>query len=192
MWHKRFEESILEIDTALELDPLSAHINRNVAQIYRYAGRGSRATEAIEKTLEIDPNFAGAHGLLGLIHMDKGMFERALEEFDTELRISSGWQQPLDTITAIIHARMGDIAKAREMLERCQEQAEQTHFSPYFLAHAWNAVGDNGKALDLLWKAYEERDSNLPYISVDQTFSVDIRAHPRFIELLRKIGLPVD
>ena len=118
------------------------------------------------------------------------VYQQALEELKKERQLSTGWGQHLEAILTVIHARMGDLAKARELLERCLKHAEQTYFSPYFLAYAWIAVGDNDKALELLWKAYEERDSNLPYIAVDQTFLEEIRTQPRFRELLRKMGLP--
>ena len=52
------------------------------------------------------------------------------------------------------------------------------------------AVGEIGKAIDLLWKAHEEHDSNLPYLAVGQIFLEDIRPHPSFIELFHRVGLP--
>jgi serine/threonine protein kinase/tetratricopeptide (TPR) repeat protein len=190
MWHKRFDESIREIGTALELDPLSLYINRDVGQVYMFLGESDKAIEALKKTLEIDPNFTGGHGFLGLVHAREARYQQALEELKKEQQISAGWGGHLKAILAVIHARMGDTAKARELLEQCLRQAEQTYFSHYFLAYAYVAVGEDDKAIELLWKAYEERDSALPYIAVDQTFLEKIKTHPRVKELLTKIGLP--
>ncbi len=45
------------------------------------------------------------------------------------------------------------------------------------------------EALEWLEKAYEEHDSNMPYISVDPLFDF-LREEPRFQNLLKKMGLP--
>jgi TolB-like protein/Tfp pilus assembly protein PilF/predicted Ser/Thr protein kinase len=44
-------------------------------------------------------------------------------------------------------------------------------------------------AIDALERAYEARNPNLPYISVSPIFD-EARMHPRFVALLRKMGLP--
>jgi hypothetical protein len=42
--------------------------------------------------------------------------------------------------------------------------------------------------LDLLEKAYDDRDRNLAWIKVDHNYD-SLRSEPRFIALLKKVGL---
>jgi hypothetical protein len=49
-------------------------------------------------------------------------------------------------------------------------------------------LGDKRTALDLLEKAYEDRDWNLPWLKVDHNYD-SLRSEPRFVELLKKVGL---
>jgi len=51
-------------------------------------------------------------------------------------------------------------------------------------------IGCNDEALDWLEKAFEARDPNVPYLSVDPIFD-DLRAKPRFQDLIRRLKLPV-
>ncbi len=57
----RFEEAIAEAKQALELDPLSLIINRNLGDAFYHARQYDQAIEQERKTMELDPNFIHAH-----------------------------------------------------------------------------------------------------------------------------------
>jgi hypothetical protein len=50
------------------------------------------------------------------------------------------------------------------------------------------ALGDKDKAITWLEKAYEEKDDWIAFIKVDPSLD-GLRAEPRFVELLRRVGL---
>jgi len=60
---------------------------------------------------------------------------------------------------------------------------------PFYQAVVWAGLGDVEKTLSCLEKAYEERHARMIWLRCHETFR-DFRSHPRFQELLRKIGLP--
>ena len=62
------------------------------------------------------------------------------------------------------------------------------YVSPAKTATIYAVLGDKRTALDLLEKAYEDRDTNLVWIKVDHNYD-SLRSEPRFIELLEKVGL---
>ncbi len=62
------------------------------------------------------------------------------------------------------------------------------YVSPAHTAWIYLALGDKRTALDLLEKAYEDRDQRLPWIKVDHNYD-SLRSEPRFIALLKKVGL---
>ena len=49
-------------------------------------------------------------------------------------------------------------------------------------------LGENDKAFDLLEKAYQERSACVAFLKVFQEWD-PLRSDPRFIELLKKVGL---
>ena len=52
-----------------------------------------------------------------------------------------------------------------------------------------NALGRTDKALDLLERAYEERDVRMAFLKTDARWN-NLRTHPRFIALMRKMRYP--
>jgi adenylate cyclase len=60
--------------------------------------------------------------------------------------------------------------------------------SPFCTAVVYLGLGDKQRALDGLEKAYEVRSALLTSIKVDRIYD-PLRTEPRFIALLKKIGL---
>jgi hypothetical protein len=74
--------------------------------------------------------------------------------------------------------------RLREALDRfCQT----CYVSAYLLARA-NLNFDNDRTLDLLEKAFEERDPRLPHLNVSPIWDC-LRPDPRFASLARRMGL---
>ena len=57
------------------------------------------------------------------------------------------------------------------------------------IAQHYVYAGDLDRAIDWLEKAFEVRDPNLPYISVQPIYD-PLRSNPRFQDLLRRMNLP--
>jgi tetratricopeptide (TPR) repeat protein len=74
----QFEESIAEHRRALELDPLSLPVNRNLGLAYYLARQYDLAIEQLRRTLEMDPGFALTREYIGLAYLEKGMYKEAL------------------------------------------------------------------------------------------------------------------
>ena len=59
---------------------------------------------------------------------------------------------------------------------------------PMFCAEAYALAGKKDLALQWLGKAFEQRESRLLFLGIDPTFA-PLRSDPRFLELLRRLGL---
>ena len=59
------------------------------------------------------------------------------------------------------------------------------------IARRYVDAGDYEKAIDWLEKAYEDRDPNMPYIG-KPTYWDAMHTYPRYRDLIRKMGLPLD
>jgi hypothetical protein len=67
--------------------------------------------------------------------------------------------------------------------------AEETYVSGVEIAYLYAYADENAKALHWLEQAFEERDPNLPYLHVWPGLR-HMHSEPRFIDLLRRMGLP--
>ena len=81
----RFKEAIAEDKRAVELDPLSLIINRDLGVAFYEARQYDQAIEQSRKTLEMDPNFLAAHRSLGWAYVQKSMYKEGIAEFEKVL-----------------------------------------------------------------------------------------------------------
>jgi len=65
----RHEQAVVEARRAAELDPLSPIISLNMGQILYAARPHAEARRAIQRTLEVSPDFFAARALLGLVYL---------------------------------------------------------------------------------------------------------------------------
>jgi hypothetical protein len=89
------------------------------------------------------------------------------------------------------HAQGGYHQALRSVAELFVERARTTeiHVTPWQIATLYTRADDDGPALDYLERAYQARDQNMPYISIDPIFD-HLRDEPRFQALVDSLGLP--
>ena len=178
----RLEEAVSEAKKAQELDPLSLIINENVGDILFLARRYDEAERQLRKTLELDPNFRVAHRTLGNVYDARGMYEKSIEE---------GLKgAPPEEIARVkkIFAASGIRGVWRDRLDELLEEAKREYVAPYAIGMLYARLDDNDKAFEWLEKAVEGRSIQFTYLLADPRYD-NLRADPRFADLLRKVGL---
>ena len=183
---KRFDEAVAEIKRALELDPLSLIINRIYADILVDARRFDEAIEQFHKTIELEPNFPTTHFFLGRAYEAKGMYDQAVAEYVKSATLSGFPPEQLAKMNEV-YAKLGWKAFVQATLDHAQRDRTQT--PPFVIAGYYLRLGKKDEAIGWLQKAYEQRDFRMTMLSVDFGFD-GIRSDPRFVELVRKMGLP--
>ena len=183
---KRFDEALAEIKRALELDPLSLIINRIYADILFDARRFDEAIEQYYKTIELEPNFPTTHFFLGRAYEAKGMYDQAVSEYDKSAVLSGFPPEQLARMNEA-YTKAGWKAYVQAVLDNALRERTQT--PPFVMAGYYLRLGQKEEAIAWLQKAYEQRDFRMTMLSVDVGFDV-IRSDPRFVDLVRKIGLP--
>jgi hypothetical protein len=79
--------------------------------------------------------------------------------------------------------------RALELLETLQDRAKRQHVIPYAFAPLYVGLGENDKAIEALWRDYEERATPfLHWLNVFPVFD-PLHSDPRFIELVRRLGV---
>ena len=186
----RMEEAMGEIKRAQECDPLSLIINADVGRAFFWARRYDQAIEQLRKTLdESDTNFAAAHWYLGMAYEQKTMYEEAIAEYRKWSGLSGGDSAPIGALghAYAVSAKRGEAQKA---LMRLEDLSKGRYVSPYDVALIYIGLGEKDQTLDWLEKAYEDHSAWLIWIKVDPRFD-SIRNHPRYGDLLRRMGLPL-
>ena len=79
----------------------------------------------------------------------------------------------------------------RVMINSLEESAEAGFYLPFDLAGYYMRVKEYDKALEWLERSYEIHDPNMPYITTGIANFNPLKDNPRFIELLKKMKLPL-
>jgi serine/threonine protein kinase/Flp pilus assembly protein TadD len=180
----RFEEAIVELKRAQELDPLSLLINGNLGIVFYLARQYDQAIEQERKTLDLDANFIVPHWYLGLSYVQKSMYKEAIAEFEKALVIAPGNTQALAGL-GYTYAVAGRRAEAQRVLDQLNELSKQKYVPAWSRAIIYGSLGQKDKAFEWLQKAYEERSI---YSLRDPAYD-PLRSDPRFADLLRRMNL---
>ncbi|HET7748447.1 MAG TPA: tetratricopeptide repeat protein, partial [Terriglobales bacterium] len=184
----RYEEAITETQIAIELDPLSAGFIFKLGQKLCYLRDYDRSLEALQKTLELDPNFVWAHAFLAQVYAWKGMYEESLVVCEKVARLFGG--NPYSRALRGLILAMADRAdEARTILSELRARPKLDTVALVAIADDYSVLGEKDDAFEFLEAAYKERASLMVFLGVRPTFD-NIRSDPRFADLLRRIGLP--
>jgi len=184
----RHAESIAEAERALELDPLSLVIHTAVGDVLFYARRYERSVAYYRRCVELDPTFGPGHTDMARALEHLGRHDEAITEFLIGVGHMPGAALPASTGLATLLAAGGRHEEASVMLAQLIERSRSAYVSPYGIASALAVAGHNGRALDWLERAYEQRDGTLVWIKVHPRMD-GLRAEPRFRELLARMKL---
>lgn len=183
----RNNAALVEIQKAIELEPLSPAINSDYCQQLYFAKRFDEALAQCRRTLEIDPLIFSAHQHLYDIYSARGMSDEAVGKFieNEDLRNHNLVAEVGDTLRRA-YANGG--AKGFHLA-----QAEIFLRTPayYHAAQAFARLGETDKTLNALAKAYESREFDLVFLAADPVFSnllTNERLDSLADELLRRPG----
>jgi tetratricopeptide (TPR) repeat protein len=86
------------------------------------------------------------------------------------------------------YALVGEEAKARKILAELQDRSTREFVTPYHFAYIHAGLGEADAAIDCLERAFEMKSGAIYGIKGSFLFR-NIRNHPRFQALLRKMNL---
>jgi len=184
----RFDEALEEAKRAEELDPQSLIINTNLGWILYLARRYDEAIEEFKKTLEMEPSFFLAGALLWQAYVKKGMYDEAMSSGATKLDTRSPEQRERYETLRKAYDTSGWKGFRRKEFELDVQRSKAAGISPYATGLLYVELGENDLALKSLEKAYEGREVSLRWLKVDP-FLDGVRSDPRFVDLLRRMGL---
>jgi tetratricopeptide (TPR) repeat protein len=178
---------VAEVKRAVELDPVSL-ITGGAGSSYIESGQYDLAIETIRKKLELDPNYPAAYGALGGAYRLKGMYPEAIENLKKAVDLSGGAPGPLSNL-GYTYGVSGKPNEALQILQRLTLLSKRRYVSPYIFARVYVGLGEKDLAFE--WLAKAVADHSIDPVNLRHAKEMDsIRSDPRYIELMRGIGLP--
>jgi len=177
------EEALRQLALAEESDPHSGLILTLEVSFLNMLRRLDEAGRKLERLRAVTDAGQEYFWNLSYHYLVRSEFARALEAADRAeaLRPGASWR-----LRAHCYARMGEVEKARSILQQ-EEGPSKNH--PFFeLALAYGAIGDLENCFRFLEKACDQREAALQEFRNDPTFE-GVRRDPRFDAILKKLNV---
>ena len=191
------ENAIAEMRKALELDPLSPGLNNYLGMVYIFAGDYERSRQQFQKTIDLDPTFPLVHFFFAGLLEEMGNYEAAIAEREKgELLLGSSSDQAAASAADSRRAFRTGGARAywRRQLQLTLESYKQSgsdYFPAIDIAAAYARTGDKENALKWLERSYSDREGQSITLARWMPVFRNLRADPRFADLLGRMGLPI-
>jgi serine/threonine-protein kinase len=187
----RTDEALREIERAHELDTASLVINVTWTVTNFYARRYDKALQTARETCDLDANFAGCHGWMGVVLEQRREYPEAISQLEEAVRHfgrNTAAVAALAHVYAVAGRRADALAIVQELKTKWPEQGYEPEAN---IALVEVGLGSNEEAFEWLEKAYRARSFWLMQLGLKGDGRWDpLRQDPRFADLLKRIGFP--
>jgi TolB-like protein/DNA-binding winged helix-turn-helix (wHTH) protein/Tfp pilus assembly protein PilF len=166
----RTEQGLTSLRRAIALDPLSARVNIDAGWLFLQAHRFDDAIQQARRARELEPGLAEANACI----LRSLFYQKKYREIAETLHLAAG--NPEETLKHMYGQKL-------------QEEEHAASSDLFSMATQYTFLGQNGKALDALDKAYAGRSIMMPLLKTEPAFAA-LHGEPRFQELARKLALP--
>jgi serine/threonine protein kinase/tetratricopeptide (TPR) repeat protein len=189
----RFNESMAEARRAQELDPLSPDIVAGLGFVYLFTRRYDESIAQFQKALELYPDVAPIRAGLSLAYAQKRMYPQAVSEYDkipAHNKAVAPENQFVASERGWVYAVSGRKTDALKIAQEFMDLSSHSYVDFYLSAGVYAGLGDKDEAFRLLEKGYAQHSAAIPYLGID-VFWEGMRSDPRYVDLLRRMGLPL-
>ena len=179
----RLKEALVEARKAYELEPLSSFYNSTLGLALTFARQYDKAIQQYERMLELNSNITGAWRSIGNVLLLDKRFEDATHAWVRWAELTGNDKEVVKLYVSLVeeHARTGEPRYLPPELE--------SSILPIWLPFYYARLGQKEKTLELLERYYkEEKYVSLKMSKYHPVFDF-LQSEPRFIALLRKVGL---
>ena len=186
---RRDDEAISHSGLALQIDPLSPMINLHAGFTYWLIHRYDLVLEQSQRLFDLESNFFGTYWLLGWAHWSQGMHDVAVADLRKAVTLGGGPIQLADL--GCLLGRLDRKTEAQQVLKELNELGKRRYVQPAYLGFVHASLGNHDKAFACFAQGMEHENASVAWIG---EYSIcaglnELRADPRFPELLKKIGL---
>jgi serine/threonine protein kinase/Flp pilus assembly protein TadD len=183
----RHDDAFTAIKQAQVLDPLSPVIAVNVAIAYYLQGNYQRALQELDGVLRIDSSFSPAYIRKGECYAQMG---RVKEGYAASLKgvETSGRSAEALSFLGYSAALLGKRDEAVGIANELEQRFSNGTSSGYYIARVYLGLGEGDKAFRWLNADFENHAGTMIWLTQDKEWD-SYRTDPRFVDLLKKIGL---
>lgn len=183
----RLDEAELVIKKAYELDPYSPVITLNVGIIYFMRKQYETTISYLRKGLELDPSFKAAYSWLGQVYERMGNIPEAISNAEKAVELSGRSSEDVGNLGYIL-AKHGRKAEALQLIKENENRYYSGTGAAYNIALIYVGLGDKEKVFQWLEQDWKDKSTFIGLIVSDDQWD-EYRNDPRFIELMKKVGL---
>lgn len=123
-------EALREYEAALALDPQSAFVYQQAAELALEMGLTDRAKELAQRFARLEPKNPQAHLLVGNVLWASGDGAGSQAAFETALKLKPGWTEALFALAGLLGAQSPEKSKARfeQYLQAGGENPAEAHY----------------------------------------------------------------
>ena len=115
---KQFDLAVASFTKAHELDASEPVFTNNLADLYRLRKQYDKANEWIDRTLAINPSYAPAHNLCGLVAQDLKRFQQAFASYSKACE--------LDDTEPVYPENMANLYRRQKQFDKANEWIDRT------------------------------------------------------------------
>jgi serine/threonine protein kinase len=183
----RVREALAENEKALALDPASPQINANHAGILVDLHRYDDAMAELNRLTAANPEFPVNYGTRASVYWHLGNQDAYVADVVMAMK-KDGRSGRADAFAAgYKKAKLKGASTA--LIEVLKNESQREYVSPYEIAVNYARMGDGDHTFEWLEKAYAERSGRMEYVKFDD-FLEPFHSDPRYIDLLKRMGLP--
>jgi TolB-like protein len=193
----KLAQALEHLKLARELDPLSLVIIAAQAVGCYLMGQHDEAIEICREGCELNAGFLQYPLIMGWSLQEKGNHHEAIRQFHRCIKLAE--QETLegdDPFGCTPHigrsyAMLGEHAKAKQILEDTINKTKDQYVPSDSIVSLCFAIGDVDLGFEWLERSVEEQEFWLPVFRAAPFFD-SVRNDPRFLSLMRRIGLDQD
>jgi tetratricopeptide (TPR) repeat protein len=175
---RKFDEAERLLRLALQNDPLSLDVWREMAELFFTVGRYDEAISLLERVRAVDPQFPTASVIIARALVVAGRINEGLAIYDAMDSAAAG----------VPHYRAYAYVKAGRRSDAEKLAAENREY-PYRATIIYAALGDLDRAFEALDQTAEREPQRVPLLLTWPEMA-SLRADPRLEAVRKRFGLP--
>ncbi len=185
----RWDEALWHIEKAAELDPFSQIISLVHAFLYEAKRDYGTGLPLAKRAVEMNPDNAGMHVELALFYGKLKMSNAAKREAAIGADLAKGAFPFAASATQAMIAYLEDnrLAVSR-ILPVLEAHSGETFAAVRFIAELYFYLGENDRGFEWLERSFSKKEFDLFYIKSNE-FLDGVRADPRYLDLVKRLGL---